>query len=274
MRFDITAHLDEVTTLIQDASIKALDWFRQPVGDSGLVVDNKAGPGRFDPVTEADRSVEDEIRTGLTELFPDHEIVGEERGTSGQGSDEVPTNRWVIDPIDGTRAFISGQPMWGTLVGLQQDGKPTAGWLYQPTMGETYVASPAGGYWYSSAGRRALQTSKVTTLNDAILLCTHPSMFETDAEQSAFGAVESASKLTRYSGDCVNYALLATGSADLVVENQMQPYDIVPLIPIIEAAGGVVTGIDGQAPLEGGWVIAAATPELHQEALAALQGQL
>lgn len=259
--FDIEPHVAAVTELIQEASAEALRWFRQPALD----VANKAAPGDFDPVTEADRFVEDQIREGLLRMFPDHSILGEERGITG--SSEI---RWVIDPIDGTRAFISGQPMWGTLVGLQQGDTVIAGWLYQPTMAETYVATPTGAAWYSSTGKRDLQTSAVTELSDAILLCTHPTMFETEAEKAAFAVVDAQAKLTRYSGDCINYALLATGSADLVVENQMQPYDIIPLIPIVEGAGGIVTGIDGKPPLNGGWVIAAATSELHTQALDAL----
>lgn len=268
--FSIALHLDEVTELIRSASAKSLGWFRQrPAGSAdSLAVANKAAAGDFDPVTEADRAVEDEIRQGLSKLFPTHEILGEERGLTGASASDY---RWVIDPIDGTRAFISGQPMWGTLVGLQHRDEVVAGWLYQPTMAETYVASPAGGWWHSAAGSRRLATSSVTSLHDAILLCTHPSMFETDDEKAAFARVESSVKLTRYSGDCINYALVATGSADLVVECQMQPYDIIPLIPIIEHAGGVVTGIDGKPPLGGGWVIAAATPQLHAAALERLR---
>ncbi len=259
--FDIGPHLDEVTNLICSASERSLAWFRQGAQMSGSV-DNKAEPGSFDPVTEADRAVEDEIRAGLLELFPDHAVVGEERGTTGKGE-----RRWIIDPIDGTRAFISGQPMWGTLVGFQDCGRVVAGWLHQPTTGETYVASPSGSWWESSGGRRPLGTSNVTELDDAILLCTHPSMFVTPKEQMAFARVEKSVKMSRYSGDCINYALLATGSADLVIENQLQPYDIIPLIPIIEAAGGVVTDLSGALPMEGGWVVAAATAELHAQAL-------
>lgn len=267
--FDISPYVEDVTRLVQEASNRSLLWFRQAPGGAqeSLDVGNKAAAGQFDPVTEADRAVEDEIRAGLHKLFPDHAILGEERGLTGSGC-----IRWIIDPIDGTRAFISGQPMWGTLVGLQDGDQTLAGWMHQPTTSETYVATPSRSWWDSAQGRRPLQTSSVTTLEDAILLCTHPTMFETPAEIDAFSRVDAAAKLTRYSGDCVNYALLATGSADLVVENQMQPYDIIPLIPIVENAGGVVTGLDGASPLQGGWVVAAATPELHQAALAALQG--
>ncbi len=259
--FVIASHVEEVTDLIRIASERSLEWFRQGAQGSGPV-GNKASHGSFDPVTEADRSVEDEIRAGLQALFPDHAVVGEERGTTGDGQ-----RRWIIDPIDGTRAFISGQPMWGTLVGFQDGDQVLAGWLHQPTTGETYVASPAGSWWDSSSGRRPLGTSDVVKLGDAILLCTHPSMFARPEEQAAFARVEESVKMSRFSGDCINYALLATGSADLVIENQLQPYDIIPLIPIIEAAGGVVSNLEGKPPLDGGWVIAAATVQLHAQAL-------
>ena len=267
--FDLEPYVEEVTELIRRASQSSLDWFRQPnrvpemgEADLSMEVGNKAGPGAFDPVTEADRSVEDEIRAGLAKLFPDHAVVGEERGTTGSGE-----FRWIIDPIDGTRSFISGLPTWGTLVGLQQGGVPIAGWLHQPTTVETYVATPSGSWWDSIQGRRSLTTSTTSRLAEATLLSTHPTMFATKQERAAFARLESAVQMTRFGGDCVNYALLATGSVELVVENQLQPYDIIPLIPIIEAAGGVVTNLEGERPLSGGWVVAAANREIHQLAL-------
>lgn len=264
MSFDIAPHAGAVTQMVQEASRCALDWFRRPPGS--LTVDNKLSDG-FDPVTEADRFVERMLRTALLERFPDHAVLGEEDGETGEGR-----HRWVIDPIDGTRAFISGQPMWGTLLGLQIDGEPVAGWMHLPVLDETYVAVNGAATFSTSSGERALATSDATDLGEAILLCTHPTMFVTDDEVEAFGRVESASRLVRYSGDCMNYGLVASGDADLVVENQMQPYDVMALIPIVRAAGGVITDRDGQAPVHGGWVIAAATPELHAQALAALDG--
>ncbi len=268
--FELADHLDDLTAMIRTASERSLQWFRQPAS-ARPDVDNKHDDGGYDPVTIADRAVEDEIRAELTRRFPDHEILGEEGGLSGAGSSES-TFRWVIDPIDGTRAFISGQPMWGTLVGLQRGDTVVAGWLHQPTLHETYVASDAGAWREVDGVRRPLQTSATTELGEAILLCTHPSMFVTEAERSAFARVADASRLTRYSGDCVNYALVASGDADLVVENQLQPYDVIPLIPLIERAGGVITDRDGRPPVNGGWAVAAATPGLHQAALDALRG--
>ncbi len=267
--FDPATDAAEVTALVQAASDRALDWFRSGRRHEQGAVGDKGGVSGFDPVTEADRAVEDEIRAGLSARFPDHAILGEEAGESGSADAAY---RWVIDPIDGTRAFISGQPMWGTLVGLQRGDTVVAGWLHQPTLHETYVASDAGAWREVDGVRRPLQTSATTELGEAILLCTHPSMFVTEAERSAFARVADASRLTRYSGDCVNYALVASGDADLVVENQLQPYDVIPLIPLIERAGGVITDRDGRPPVNGGWAVAAATPALHQAALDALRG--
>jgi histidinol phosphatase-like enzyme (inositol monophosphatase family) len=259
--FSIDEHRDEVTALVRGASRRALAWYRQP-----MVVDDKPGEG-FDPVTEADRAVEDEIRAGLEQLFAGHAILGEERGETGQGP-----HRWVIDPIDGTRAFISGQPMWGTLVGFQIDGDPVAGWMHQPVLDETFVATPAGGWLTRNAETGPLAASGVTELEEAIVLCTHPEMFVTDHERRGFERIDRATRMVRYSGDCVNYGLLAAGHADLVVENQLQPYDIIPLVPIVEAAGGVISDLAGRRPVDGGFVVAASTPELHQAALDLLAG--
>lgn len=268
MSFEVSEHVDAITEMVIAASALSLKWFRQP-----MTVENK-GTGeatdhsidRFDPVTAADRAVEDALRASLTDRFPDHEVMGEERGTTGRGE-----YRWVIDPIDGTRAFIGGQPLWGTILGLQHGDRVLAGWMHQPTLGHTYVASPAGVVLQEGAVPRPIQTSGITALADALVLCTHPSMFSADHEIAGWNRIESRARLTRYGGDCINYGYLASGFADLVVDNGLQPYDIIPVVPIVERAGGVVTGLNGESPLGGGWAIAAATAELHQAALEALQ---
>ncbi|MGF1595787.1 MAG: inositol monophosphatase family protein [Acidimicrobiales bacterium] len=258
--FDIEPHLDAVTDLVRRSSRRALDWFRRP-----LEVDNKASSG-FDPVTAADRAVEDEIRAGLAGLFGGHAVLGEERGETGSGP-----IRWVIDPIDGTRAFITGQPLWGTLLGLQVDGRPVAGWMHLPVLDETQVATATGGRLLRPGGSEPLAASSTTRLDEAIVLCTHPEMFAPGPEADGFARLAAVSRMTRYSGDCANYGYLAAGLADLVVENGLAPYDIVPLIPIVEAAGAVVTDLEGRSPVDGGYVVAAATAELHGAALAQLR---
>jgi histidinol phosphatase-like enzyme (inositol monophosphatase family) len=258
--FSVDDHRDEISALVRAASRRALAWYRTP-----LPVENKRIEG-FDPVTEADRAVEDEIRAGLAQRFPHHAIMGEERGETGEGP-----WRWVIDPIDGTRAFITGQPLWGTLLGLQFEGRPIAGWMHQPVLDETHVATPAGGWLTRGGATTPLATSGVTQLADAVVLCTHPEMFGPGPERDGFGRLDAATRMIRYSGDCVNYGLLAAGHADLVVENQLAPYDIIPLIPIVVAAGGVITDLEGRPPVDGGYVVAAATAALHEAALTVLR---
>jgi histidinol phosphatase-like enzyme (inositol monophosphatase family) len=257
---DLEHYEAQITALVRSASRLSLNWYRRP-----MTVENKLTTG-FDPVTAADRAVEDEIRAGLSQLFPDHAILGEERGETGSGP-----YRWVIDPIDGTRAFISGQPMWGTLVGLQVRGEPVAGWMHVPVLDESYVATPAGGRLIQGEATRALAASDVTELSQAILLCTHPAMFAPGPQQDGFRRLEAGVRLSRYSGDCLNYGLLAAGQVDLVVENGLAPYDILPLLPIVAASGAVITDLDGNPPLQGGYVVAAATPSLHAAALAVLR---
>lgn len=266
--FDIAAHLDEVANMVRAASMLSLDWYRRPDSRLGGRIDNKASEG-FDPVTEADRAVESELRERIGERFPGHAILGEEFGLTGDGP-----YRWVIDPIDGTRAFITGQPMWGTLLGLQFNQRPIAGWMHVPPLDETFIGHSETGCTIVVAGeRRTATVSAITSIEDATLLSTDPTMFASGWEAAAFAAVADRAKLVRYAGDCLNYGLLAMGLADLVVENGLASYDIVPLIPIIEAAGGTVTDLDGNSPVEGGFVVAAATGELHQAALSALNAQ-
>ncbi len=271
--FDIAAHLDEVADMVRAASMLSLGWYRQPDSRLGGRIDNKAGVG-FDPVTEADRAVESELRRLLGERFPSHAILGEEFGATGDGP-----YRWVIDPIDGTRAFITGQPMWGTLLGFEVEGRPVAGWMHVPPLDETFIGHPGQSNHGSSASactlivageRREARVSAVTELEHATLLSTDPGMFAPGWKADAYAEVVGRAKLVRYSGDCLNYGLLSMGLADLVVEDGLANYDIVPLIPIIEAAGGIVTDLDGNSPVDGGFVVAAATAELHQATLLVL----
>jgi len=258
---DVLAEADAlVRSLLPAIRDQALRRFRT---ERPLVFD-KGGPGAFDPVTEADRAIEALVRQAVLERFPGHRVVGEEGGTSG-GDEAAPT--WLIDPIDGTKAFVTGMVAWGTLVGLVDQGRPTAGWAYQPVLDELFAAGPGFAWLDSPGGRRALRSSRCQQLADASCYTTHPSMFSTPSEQRAFSAVASSVRLQRFGGDCYSYCLLAIGQVDLVVEAGLHPYDIVPLIPIVEAAGGSVVGLDGSVPTDGGFVIAAATPDLAERAL-------
>lgn len=260
---DVGAALAFAEELLQEAGRIALGHFRQP-----LDVANKLADGRFDPVTIADREVESFLVERIRARFPDHGIVGEEHGALDGDS----RYSWIIDPIDGTRAFISGVPAWGILLGLRDAGRCVGGLVHQPYLEETFSGSAAGGWWLRRGERRRLQTRATARLADAILYCTHPSIFP-DAEQlAAFEHVAARCRLMRYGGDCYSYCLLALGHIDLVIEGGLQAYDIQPLIPIIEAAGGVVTGRHGEDASNGGFVVAAASRALHAEALERLAG--
>jgi histidinol phosphatase-like enzyme (inositol monophosphatase family) len=227
---------------------------------------NKLEAG-FDPVTEADRAAETAIRRLIAERFPDHAIVGEEFGRTGGSSD----HEWVIDPVDGTRAFISGLPLWGTLVGLKKAGRAVAGLMSQPFTGESFMADGSGSWYEGPGGPRQLATRDTRHLGDAIMCTTTPALFAGD-RRAAYDRIEGQVRLARYGTDCYAYCMLAAGHVDLVVEIGLQPYDIVALVPIIEQAGGVITTVDGGRPEAAGYIVAAANAELHAAAIELLAG--
>lgn len=261
-RSDLNAHLEAGLAAVTEAGGIALEYFRQPMS-----VRDKLPGVVYDPVTEADQRIEALIRERLTAQFPGYRIVGEEYGDSGAGN-----TYWIIDPIDGTRAFISGMPSWGILLGLVVEGTATIGLMHQPFTGETYFAAPEIGTRFRHQGREIkLATRTDATLADAILYSTHPMMFIRSGLMQQYETLASQCRLQRWGGDCYGFALLAYGCIDLMIESLLMPYDIVPLIPIIEGAGGVVTDPDGNAPMQGGTVIAAANATLHAAALEILQ---
>ena len=249
---------DFACTLADTAAEISLKHFRAGVG-----VDNKLGGDQFDPVTIADRDAETAIRALIEERYPDHGILGEEHGTKAGTS----ALTWVLDPIDGTRSFIAGVPLWGTLIALNDGTKPAVGVMDQPYIGERFVGRPGKTELLRNGQRSTLRTRSCASLSDAILGCTDPNMFTEEGELAAFAKVRSIARLTRYGGDCYFYSLVAAGHADLVIESSLQPYDIQALIPIIEGAGGIVTDWKGGDPQEGGRVIAAGDKRVHAEAL-------
>jgi histidinol phosphatase-like enzyme (inositol monophosphatase family) len=258
----IRSHLEEAAGLVEEAGRIAARHFRRP-----LDVENKAGDVYFDPVTVADREVERFLRTELAARFGGYGIVGEEEANTDADAERC----WVLDPIDGTRAFISGMPAWGILLGLTVAGVPLLGVMHQPYIGETFRGGRGvGAQLQRGDDVRAMRTRQDARLADAVLYSTHPDLFVDADERAAFRRVARACRMTRYGGDCYSYCLLAAGYVDLVVETMLAPYDIVPLIPIIEAAGGIVTGRDGGPATAGGFVVAAANPQLHAQTLAAL----
>jgi histidinol phosphatase-like enzyme (inositol monophosphatase family) len=240
-----------------------LPFFRMAMN----VVDKSAGPA-FDPVTEADRAAERVIRQKIRSAFPDHGIHGEEFGIENAGS----PYQWIIDPIDGTRGFVCGLPTWGTLVGLLKDSVPVYGMMNQPYVRERFYGDGKTSRLLTATGERILMTRACAALKDAFIATTSPRIIK-GKEGEAYDRLESQCRLARYGGDCYAYAMLAAGQIDLVVETGLQSYDIAPLIPIIEGAGGIVTTWTGESAASGGSIVAAGDTRLHAMALEVLSGR-
>lgn len=247
--------------LADAAKAETLPRFR-----TGIAVDNKQAGG-YDPVTEGDQAAEAAIRALITEHFPDHGILGEEHGSIGLDREHI----WVIDPIDGTRAFISGVPVWGTLIGFQSGGRAKMGLMDQPFTGERYFADGNKAWYKGPEGEKQIKTRACQSLSDAVLFTTSPHIFTAD-EAERYGQIQDKVRLFRYGVDCYAYALLAAGHVDLVIESGLKPYDVGALIPIIEQAGGIITTWDGGRPEGAGRIIAAGSEAVHDEALALLSG--
>ncbi|XP_009765041.1 bifunctional phosphatase IMPL2, chloroplastic [Nicotiana sylvestris] len=228
------------------------------------------------PVTIADQAAEESMVKIIQENFPSHAIYGEEKGW--RCKDEIAEYVWVLDPIDGTKSFITGKPLFGTLIALLYKGKPILGIIDQPVLKER---------WTGLSGRRTsmngqeISTRSCSSLSKAYLYTTSPHLFEGDAEL-AFARVRSKVKVPLYGCDCYAYALLASGFVDLVIESGLKPYDILSLIPVIEGAGGIITDWKGQqltweasagSPAPSFNVVAAGDKQVHQQAVDALQWQ-
>jgi histidinol phosphatase-like enzyme (inositol monophosphatase family) len=228
-------------------------------------ISNKAGEGEFDPVTAADRGAEEVIREIITREYPEHGIVGEEYGTLNPGAEY----QWYIDPIDGTRAFITGSPMWGTLIGLTHAGRPVIGIMNQPYTGERFWGDGASAFHRDTGGERPLRTRACASLGEAILTATTPDMFKSE-DGAKFERLAGKVRLRRFGGDCYAYGLLAMGFIDAVVEASLKPFDIIPLIPIIEGAGGAVSGWDASPAASSSRVAACGDRALLPEVLRVL----
>ncbi|MGV6871612.1 histidinol-phosphatase [Pseudochelatococcus sp. B33] len=241
-----------------------------PLFRTQLDADDKSGGGAFDPVTVADRDAEAAMRALIRDTWPDHGIEGEEHGDERPDADYV----WVLDPIDGTRAFISGLPLWGTLIGLKHRGRPVFGLLHQPFTGETFSGATFSdsariGLYRRGDVRQELRIRPRADLGEATLSTTSPRMFS-GAALDAYDRVEHRCRLARYGYDCYAYAMLAAGHLDLVIEAGLKACDILPLVPIIEAAGGLVTTWRGEPVTQGGTALAAGDARVHEAALALL----
>ena len=245
-----------VDRLAQISGETILPFFR-----TSLEIENKK-PGGFDPVTAADRAAEGKMRETIRHSFPEHGILGEEFGAEQSSSEYV----WVLDPIDGTKSFISGMVAWGTLIGLMRFGEPVYGMMHQPFTREYFSGDGGAAHYRGPAGNRELRVRACANLSDAVLYTTSPLLMN-KADRAKFVRVENAVKLSRYGGDCYAYCMLAAGLIDLIIETEIKSHDIVPLMPIIAGAGGIITTWENGPAQGGGRIVVAGDKRAHAAAL-------
>jgi myo-inositol-1(or 4)-monophosphatase len=256
---DFAAFVDELA-MISGETIRP--FFRSALG-----VENKSRSGGFDPVTAADRAAEVAMRTLIKRTFPEHGVIGEEFEAERPDAEYV----WVLDPIDGTKSFISGMPVWGTLIALTRRGEPIYGMMHQPFTREHFSGDGRGSRYRGPAGDRDLRVRRCASLQEAVLCTTSPLLMDA-ADRERFGRVEKDVRLSRYGGDCYAYCVLAAGHVDLIIETELKPYDVLALIPIIEGSGGVITTWENGPAHNGGRIVAAGDKRVHAQALALLNG--
>jgi histidinol phosphatase-like enzyme (inositol monophosphatase family) len=232
--------------------------------DHGLI--DKGGAAGFDPVTEADKGAERAIRAAISQRYPDHGVIGEEYGEDRPDAEWV----WVLDPVDGTRAFIAGLPLWTTLIGLRHHGRPVLGSIGQSFLDELYIGHAGGSRLMARGTSRPLRVRPCAGLSGALIATTDPAIFQ-GPERDAWRSVRGAARLARLGCDAYAYAMVAAGTIDLVVEAGLQAWDIDAAIPLIAGAGGLTTDWQGQ-PVgpHGGRIAIAGDRACLDEALAAL----
>ena len=232
-------------------------YYRAPVS-----VETKADTS---PVTIADREAERALRDLIRRRFPEHGIDGEEFGAERPDAEFV----WHLDPIDGTKSFITGRPLFGTLIGLSRAGRPLLGVIDQCILHERWVGVADG---VTTWNDQVVRVRPCPKLDQAILYATSPLMFQPGAERAAFERVAEAVRYPLFGSDCYAYGLVALGFADLIVEADLDAHDFMPLVPVVESAGGIMTDWQGRAltPASDGRIVAAGDPRLHAAALARL----
>lgn len=234
-------------------------FFRQRIE----VVHKEGSRHAFDPVTEADRGAERAIRAIIARERPDDAILGEEYGETAGTSGW----RWVLDPVDGTRAFITGRHEWGSLIALEKDGVPVLGILDQPVLGERFIGVNGRSHLVQNDVRAPLKVRECAALKDAVLCATDPSAYMTEPQQAAFARVRAAARLTRYHGDCYIFAMLAMGFIDVIVEGAFKAWDVAALFPLIEGAGGVISNWQGEPWRDGDALLASGDRRIHEAAI-------
>lgn len=230
-------------------------------------IENKLSGGDFDPVTEADKAAERAMRAVLADLRPDDAIHGEEYGLKDGTSGWT----WVLDPIDGTRAFVAGLPVWTTLIGLVDDkGDAIVGIIDQPVLDERYIGYPGGAELETVSGRHPISVSNCDDLREAVIATTDPFIM-TMPEQGAWSHLRATARIVRYGLDAYAYARIAGGTIDLVAESGLAPYDAAALIPIVRGAGGLACDWRGNPAKPGGQLVCAASQGILDQALISLR---
>jgi len=247
--------------LAREAARVSLPYFRGAYEES-----DKGGPGAFDPVTQADREAETALRRLITARYPDHGLIGEEYGEDRPEADQV----WILDPIDGTRAFIAGLPLWTNLIALRREGRPVVGVIGQPYLDEIFLGGPSGARLLKGGTETPLAVRPCPRLTEAVIATTDPDLF-TGAELGAWTQVRAAARLARLGCDAYAYAMLAAGRIDLVAESGLKVWDWAALVPVIEAAGGAVTSWRGETPDGNGQILAVGDVAIREQALVTLR---
>ncbi len=260
---DFNAYLTFAHRLADLSGATVLKYFR-----TEYAVEDKSGGGRYDPVTAADRAAEEVIRAEVASAWPDHAVAGEEFGGSVTDAEFC----WIIDPIDGTRPFVAGLPTWGTLIGLSRNGIPVLGMMNQPFTGERFWSGLDAAFYRGRDGERTITTRACPKLGDAILATASPDLFETADDKARFDVLSEQVRMRWFGGDCYGYCLLAAGHIDIIAESGLGAYDIAPLIPIIESAGGCVVSWDGGDAAAGGNAVSLGNPGLKDAVLKILGG--
>ena len=261
---DVSADLIAFANHLADTSGGVI----RPLFRQRIDVAHKKGRHDFDPVTEADKGAERAIREVVTRERPHDGVLGEEypetAGTSGY--------RWILDPVDGTRAFITGRHEWGSLIALEKHGKPVLGILDQPVLGERFVGVNGKSHLIQAGKESALEVRACAALSEAILCATDPGAYFSKEQLAAFSRVDGATKMTRYGGDCYLFAALALGFVDIVIEANFHAWDVAALIPLVEGAGGIITDWQGGSAQSGKTILACGDGRVHAEAMKLLAG--
>lgn len=247
--------------LAREAARVSLPYFRGACEET-----DKGGPGAFDPVTQADREAEAAIRRLIAARYPDHGVIGEEYGEDRPEADHV----WILDPIDGTRAFIAGLPLWTNLIALRSEGRRVVGIIGQPYLDEIFIGGPSGARLLKGGAETPLAVRPCPRLTDALIATTDPDLF-TGAERGAWTQVRAAARLARLGCDAYAYAMLAAGRIDLVVESGLKVWDWSALVPVVEAAGGAVSNWRGEVPDGRGQILAVGDVGVRDQALVTLR---